>query len=325
VEFKASEANLETRAVESNKPGVASVAHKRSFDCGVSMLTSSCASSTSGEGRDEKLQSPTKSNTLSHDATEFIRLKQEYDLARDKISSLQNNLRERETEAELATQKLENREGDLKDVIQRYKDLHEEYKKFLTSDDPYTPNNAHVKLIQERDAARWKVSEMEGELRQAKVSVTAAVTKQNLAKQHLRDVIFQYKTLQREHEALVHRIEGLRVDLPSSNTSSRSQKNNSAWRATSQEEKRDTASPQAQHLRPIVEADDRSYLSARSGTHPFVNDIDSVRSFGSGDAHTTKSGKKKPLYKSLYKEVKKTFVKPVKPRRREVLRIDGLS
>ncbi|CAJ1957616.1 unnamed protein product [Cylindrotheca closterium] len=332
VEFKASEANMKTQANEPNKPGVASVLPKQSFDCGVSMLTSSCASSTtSGEGRDEKVQGPnTKSSTFSNDAAEFIRLKQEYDVAMDKISSLQNDLRERETESELATQKLENREGDLRDVIQRYKDLHEEYKKFLTSDDPYSPNNAHVKLIQERDAARWKVSEVEGELRQAKVSVTSAVTKQNLAKQHLRDVIFQYKTLQREHEALVQRIEGLRVDLPSSNASSSSsrQKNSSVWRtsSSSQEEKRDTASPQAQHhLRPIVEADDRNYLSARSATHPFVNDIESVRSFGTADEHSTKSSKKKPLYKSLYKEVKKSFVKPVKPRRREVVRIDGLS
>ncbi|CAJ1934673.1 unnamed protein product [Cylindrotheca closterium] len=215
-EFKASEANIETRAMESNKPGVASRRRKR-----------------------QKLQSPTtKSNAFSNDAAEFIRLKQEYDVAVDTILSLQNDLRERETEAELAAQKLKNREGDLRDVIQRYKDLHEEYKKFLTLDDPYSPNNAHVKLIQERDAARWKVSEMEGELRQAKGSVTSAVTKQNLAKQHLRDVIFQYKTLQREHEALVQQIEGLRVDLPSSNasssSSSRSQKKNSSvWRSTS--------------------------------------------------------------------------------------------
>mmetsp|Transcript_40999 Transcript_40999/g.98856 ORF Transcript_40999/g.98856 Transcript_40999/m.98856 type:complete len:1234 (+) Transcript_40999:93-3794(+) len=351
MDFKASEANVETRALESHDPGVSSVSPKQSFDCGVSMLTSSCASSNSGEGRDEKLQRrPTKSNTLSNDATEFIRLKQEHDLAMDKISSLQNDLRERETEAELATQKLENREGDLKDVIQRYKDLHEEYKKFLNSDDPYTPNDAHAKLIQERDAARWKVSKMEAELRQAKVSVTAAVTKQNLAKQHLRDVIFQYKTLQREHEALVQRIEGLRVDLPSSkassssasSSSSRSSLQNSVWRTTTNstsqdEEKRDTASLSAPpHLLPIVEADDRSYLSARttSGiTHSslsFVDDIESIRSFGNADSHHSKSSssgnhKKKPLYKALYKEVKKSFVKPVKPRKREVVRIDGLT
>ncbi|KAL3935664.1 MAG: hypothetical protein SGBAC_008858 [Bacillariaceae sp.] len=338
-DFKATEANSATRGIEPNDETVSLVAPKQSFDCGVSMLTSSCASSTSGEGRDEKLHhSPTNKSraTFSNDATEFIRLKQELDLALGKISSLENDVRERDTEAELATQKLENREGDLKDVIQRYKDLHEEYKKFLSSDDPYTPNDdVHIKLIQERDAARWKVSDLEAQLRQAKVAVTAAVTKQNLAKQHLRDVVFQYKALQSEHEALVQQIEGLRVDLPSpSSQASIAKSQNSAWRSTSQEEKRDTAlSPQQQarqqHLRPIDETgDDRSYVSARTDTHPFVSDNDSVRSFGTADdVHTNKSGgtKKKPLYKALYKEVKKSFVKPVRPRRKEVMRIDGLQ
>lgn len=312
---------------DSDKNGVAEknqapLSPETSFDGGFVML-GSCASSVSAEARDEKTYSPKiqKLPTEHDKSTNYFKLKQEYNAAVNKISSIELELRHKKEEADLTKSKLEAREEELKGVIQRYKELHTEYGGFLDG----TSSVSQAKVIQERDAAKWRISEMEIELRQAKESAATASAKQNLAKQHLRDVIFQYKTLQREHASLVQRIEGLRVGLPTT-TGLSAIKTHPVRRVQIQEEKRDFAMPMNNvEYHSARAADDCSQVSHQTGQYR-----DDTQSIVTYNTSKSQSSKKKGFMKEIYKEVKLSIKKKtaVPPHRRikgkEVKQIQGL-
>jgi chromosome segregation ATPase len=291
-----------------------------SFDGG-SVVASSCASSISAEVRDEKTYSPNRQHkTTNHDTTtRYLKLKQEYDAAVHNSSTIEFELRQKKQETDITKNKLEAREEELKDVIQRYKELHLEYGGFL--DGTSSVRFSQAKIIQERDAARWRISEMEIELRQAKESATTASAKQNLAKQHLRDVIFQYKTLEREHASLVQRIEGLRVGLPVTKAPSNMSKNYPRLAQIHEEEKRDFAMPNNTQYAGAA-GDAHSQVSHQTGK--FVDDTQSIASFTSSQSQ---SSKKKRFMKEIYREVKHNFKRKAanpKSKGKEVKQIHGL-
>eukprot|EP00980_Cylindrotheca_fusiformis_P002355 scaffold543_cov119-Cylindrotheca_fusiformis.AAC.22 len=294
-----------------------------SFDVG-SVMASSCGSSISAEARDEKTHSPKRQQqkTLNQGTTTgYIQLKQSYDAAVHKISTIEYELRQKQQESDISKEKLKAREEELKDVIKRYKELHTEYGGFLDG----SSSVSHAKVMQERDAAKWRISEMEIELRRAKEAAASASAKQNLAKQHLRDLIFQYKTLQREHASLVQRIESLKIGLPPIRPPP-SRRANQERRVQIQEEKRDSDIPVSTDtsVQDHVSRDGRSEASQQ---HAPVDDTQSITSNSTRRSHSSKSSKKKGFVKEIYKEVKLNLKrKTAGPRAKvkEVKRIQGL-
>lgn len=307
---------------------VRTVSSGTSFDN--STLTSICeSSSASAEARDEKTL--TRSPKIQYDDTvgRYLKLKHDHDLTIDKLAILEKELGEKKKEAELTKRKLNAREEELRDVIERYKELHNEYNglKNQSSDaeqsveDPFEKTLAkggdRAKLLQERDAARWKVMKLEDELSAAKESANDTLAKLALAKQHLRDVIFQYKTLEHEHSSLINKVEGLRGSLPLTKEPAGAPRSTNARRVQILEDQRDYGLEDLHSRRlPVMKHGD-SYgtlqLSNRQG-----GDDQSIASQSTFGSHmTSQSRKKKSFAKEFYKHVKHTVKN--KKSRQEIL------
>jgi hypothetical protein len=259
--------------------------------------SSLCVLSTTAKARIERIDNPEIKDEGM--AGRYLKLKQEYDEAVDKISIIEKELREKKQETEFTKSKLEAREKELLDVIQRYKELHQEYDGFLEGDALNKDSNlglSKAKLIQERDAARWKISEIQAELREAKESTNTAVAKQTLVRQHLRDVIFQYKTLQREHTSLVAKIEGLRGAIPTKGQTSISHNLSIQEEKPKLPSRIPSPSVSSKRTNSTYQVPDK-----RIRQQGIYNDTQSVSTFAS---QKTTFSKKKRFVKALYREVK---------------------
>ena len=226
----------------------------------------------------------------------FLRRKHEHDWTIGKLAIVKRELSKKKKEANDFKEKLNAREEELRDVINRYKELHKEYNELLARHpkenaiDKSNHNSIELsdraKLIQERDSARWKVTKLEEELSISQESASAALAKQALAKQHLRDVIFQYKTLEHEHSSLVQKVEGLRGSILPDKEPSYTLESAPPTPLVRQVQSRDSLQQSNRH------ADDQSSVASQSITSRSIT------------SQISKSGRKKIFAKEIYKQMK---------------------
>ena len=146
----------------------------------------------------------------------YLQIKQEHVEAMKKISTFEQELNTSKQVAQEARKKQVEREKHLRDVIFHYKKLQKEHEDLVANHkedsklesgilssgirnkaSPWEKDSYH-KLKQEHVATVAKMSDIEKELDAAKLLVDETKRKQTERESHLRDVIYQYKKLERE-------------------------------------------------------------------------------------------------------------------------------
>jgi hypothetical protein len=142
----------------------------------------------------------------------YLQIKQEHVEAMQKISTFEQELNTSKQVAKEAKKKQIEREQHLRDVIFRYKKLQKEHEDLVANHkkdtgilgssirnkaSPWKKDSYH-KLKQEHEATIAKMADIEKELDAAKLLVDETKRKQTERESHLRDVIYQYKKLERE-------------------------------------------------------------------------------------------------------------------------------
>jgi hypothetical protein len=173
--------------------------------------------SSSSMGRYDTRDEKADHNLTTVSALEkYLQIKQEHVEAMKKISTFEQELNTSKQVAQEAKKKQVEREQHLRDVIFHYKKLQKEHEDLVADHkqdtktesgilspsirnkaSPWKKDSYH-KLKQEHEATVAKMSDIEKELDAAKLLVDETKMKQTERESHLRDVIYQYKKLERE-------------------------------------------------------------------------------------------------------------------------------
>ncbi len=164
----------------------------------------------------------------------YLQLQQEHDQALQTIEELKIELEAAKQSAEYARTLVKQREEDLRDVIREYnhiknesdklfEQIQDQIKKEVASendtegdaeeDDILSPPVISEDIIRERNMALGKISMLESELEIAWSAAKGAKKKQQLREAHLRQVIDQYKELNREHQEMKAQVQELQAAL----------------------------------------------------------------------------------------------------------------
>jgi hypothetical protein len=189
-----------------------------SFD-GSQLTSLSTMSSASAEARDEKTES---ANIQFEGGTgRYIKPQHEHDDALGKSAMMHRELSDAKKAAGKSRKKQEQREENLRDVIFQYKKLQSEHDSLTKRlqepggdrSDKHNQAESYEELKQERDAAREQMLIVEEELKAALGVAQSAKAKKMMRETHLREVIDQYKALEKEHSLVVEKVERLKKAL----------------------------------------------------------------------------------------------------------------